>query len=114
MGGWRTGRVPREWWQHDAFREAVRGWQVEALIRVEADPKPNYEPQPDPARERERMWEEMRRRIFGDLRLGVSPEVQRILKRIGQVSHVKMPDPAHIRDVILRQRGIEPWSFPDG
>jgi hypothetical protein len=101
-------RLPREWWREDAFREAVRAWQAEALVRREhAHEGVAYEPQPDPGRKREEMFAEMFRPI--------SEQFASLLNSIRLPNLSSMPrisfDPAAIRDGILRSRGVEPWSF---
>jgi hypothetical protein len=100
------GRPTPQWWSDPAFVAAVQSWQVEARL------EPSDEPQPDPERARREMLESFGKRFFGGVLKSLRFELAGAFKPFVQFVRPLLPDAATIRERILRDHGIEPWSPP--
>lgn len=98
-----NGPPPSQWWSDPVFADAIREWQLDALV------KPSDEPQPDPERERKEMMARAlgMDRIFARLREAIWKQKpnQRTLDAMASLRR-------SLRDRQLGEAGIEPWSFP--
>jgi len=102
------GRPPSEWWTDPAFTEYVRRWQLEAVS------EPSKEQQPDLDRARREATQPLIR-PFASAFEGVFENVTSKLASVFREGwQPNLPDPAAVRDQILRAHGVEPWSPSPG